>query len=175
MQSRIGSNTMRTPLARMQSTLAAPLACRSAAAPSAVAAVAAAVRSGPSTAASVTRRSLHHSAPLCAVVPNAVPKEGDPSKLALTLAGVTKRFQGGRTLFKDLHLSFYHGAKIGILGANGCGKSSFLKIVGGLDKEIDGLVSRRTDQQRRGRCGVAAHGAGLIDEAAHGRLTTMCA
>lgn len=132
---------MRAPLARMQSTLAAPLACRSAAAPSAVAAVPCAA------AAAATRRSLHHSAPLSAVAPNAVPKEGDPSKLALTLAGVTKRFQGGRTLFKDLHLSFYHGAKIGILGANGCGKSSFLKIVGGLDKEIDGLVSRRRDQQ----------------------------
>jgi len=67
-----------------------------------------------------------------------VSKEGDPSKLALTLSGVTKRFQGGRTLFQNLHLSFYHGAKIGILGANGCGKSSFLKIVGQVDKEIDG-------------------------------------
>jgi ATPase subunit of ABC transporter with duplicated ATPase domains len=59
------------------------------------------------------------------------------------LDAVTKRFPGGRTLFQNLHLSFYHGAKIGILGANGCGKSSFLKIVGGVDKEIDGVVSEQ--------------------------------
>jgi ABC-type Mn2+/Zn2+ transport system ATPase subunit len=89
------------------------------------------------------RRWLHHNssalaAPATSSSSGTVSKEGDPSKLALTLSAVTKRFQGGRTLFQNLHLSFYHGAKIGILGANGCGKSSFLKIVGQVDKEIDG-------------------------------------
>ncbi len=89
------------------------------------------------------RRFTHSSAPLQFAAPSsAAPtsKEGDPSKLALTLANVTKRFQGGRALFQNLNLSFYHGAKIGILGANGCGKSSFLKIVGGVDTDIEGLA-----------------------------------
>ena len=94
------------------------------------------------------RRALHTSAVRSAApsasaasggaVPSASSKEGDPSKLALTLSGVTKRFPSGRCLFKDLDLSFYHGAKIGILGANGCGKSSFLKIVAGMDDTIEG-------------------------------------
>jgi len=106
-----------------------------------------AAAASPSTAAAALpsfppRRNLHTQSSLCAAPSSSapVPKEGDPSKLALTLSGVTKRFQGGRALFQNLHLSFYHGAKIGILGANGCGKSSFLKIVGQVDKEIDGTA-----------------------------------
>jgi len=51
---------------------------------------------------------------------------------------VTKRFDSGRVLFKDLNLTFYHGAKIGILGVNGAGKSSLLKVIGGLDDEYEG-------------------------------------
>lgn len=98
------------------------------------------VACNPASAAAPLHRCLHSRPPLLAApaLPTASAKEGDPSKLALTLSGVTKRFPGGRALFQDLHLSFYHGAKIGILGANGCGKSSFLKIIGGIDKEIDG-------------------------------------
>jgi ABC-type multidrug transport system fused ATPase/permease subunit len=88
-------------------------------------------------------RSFHSARRLSAAPASTPAKEGDPSKLALTLQHLTKRFAGspGRILFKDLNLSFYHGAKIGILGANGCGKSSFLKILAGIDKEIDGAVS----------------------------------
>jgi len=46
----------------------------------------------------------------------------------------------GRTLFRDLSLSFFHGAKIGILGPNGAGKSTLMKIIAGLDKDFDGSV-----------------------------------
>jgi hypothetical protein len=45
-------------------------------------------------------------------------KEGDPNKIAFYFDDVTKRFQNGRALFSNVKLSFYHGAKIGILGGN---------------------------------------------------------
>lgn len=61
-------------------------------------------------------------------------KEGTSARYAYTLDGVTKRFPTGRTLFSDLRLAFYDGAKIGVLGVNGCGKSSFMKIVAGEDE-----------------------------------------
>ena len=53
---------------------------------------------------------------------------------------MTKRFPQGRTLFKDVSLSFFHGAKVGILGANGSGKDHRLKILAGLDPSIDGTT-----------------------------------
>lgn len=87
------------------------------------------------------RRTLHSTRVPSFAAPSSPPsKEGDPSKLALTLSHLTKRLAGspGRILFKDVNLSFYHGAKIGILGANGCGKSSFLKILAGVDSDIEG-------------------------------------
>jgi energy-dependent translational throttle protein EttA len=53
------------------------------------------------------------------------------------IAGLTKKF-GQREVLKDIWLSFYPGAKIGVLGRNGSGKSSLLRIMAGLDKEFDG-------------------------------------
>lgn len=67
-----------------------------------------------------------------------VSKEGNSAKFAYTLNGVTKRLDTGRTLFQNLQLQFYDGAKIGVLGVNGSGKSSFMKIVAGIDKEFEG-------------------------------------
>jgi ATP-binding cassette ChvD family protein len=64
--------------------------------------------------------------------------DGPSPKFALVLQNVTKRFQDGRKLFENVNLAFFHGAKIGILGSNGSGKSSLLKIIAGLDKDIDG-------------------------------------
>lgn len=64
--------------------------------------------------------------------------EGDPSKTACNLRGVSKRFPTGRVLFKNVNLSFYLGAKIGILGSNGSGKSTLLKIIANVDKDFDG-------------------------------------
>ena len=49
-----------------------------------------------------------------------------------------KKFPGGRELLKDISLSFYPGAKIGVLGINGAGKSTLLKIMAGIDTDFDG-------------------------------------
>ncbi|PLX37413.1 MAG: energy-dependent translational throttle protein EttA [Hyphomicrobiales bacterium] len=51
---------------------------------------------------------------------------------------VSKSWPGGKQLFKDIHLSFLPGAKIGVVGVNGSGKSTLLKIMAGLDTEFQG-------------------------------------
>ena len=53
---------------------------------------------------------------------------------------LSKTFQGGRELMKDISLSFLPGAKIGVLGANGAGKSTLLKIMAGIETEYNGEV-----------------------------------
>ena len=55
-----------------------------------------------------------------------------------TMNGVSKVVTGGRYILKDIYLSFFHGAKIGILGLNGAGKSTLLKIMAGVDTDIQG-------------------------------------
>ncbi|MBB72076.1 MAG: energy-dependent translational throttle protein EttA [Legionellales bacterium] len=55
-----------------------------------------------------------------------------------TMNGVTKIVPPGRKILRDIYLSFYPGAKIGVLGLNGAGKSTLLRIMAGIDKEIDG-------------------------------------
>jgi sulfate-transporting ATPase len=67
-----------------------------------------------------------------------VNREGNPNRIAYSLQNVTKKLQSGRTLFRDVTLSFFDGAKIGILGNNGSGKSSLLRIIAGVDSEYDG-------------------------------------
>ena len=57
---------------------------------------------------------------------------------AYVMKGVTKKLPGGKELFKDVWLSFYPGAKIGVLGANGAGKSTLLRIMAGQDTEFQG-------------------------------------
>jgi sulfate-transporting ATPase len=54
------------------------------------------------------------------------------------MKGLTKIYPGGREVFKDIWLSFYPGAKIGIIGVNGSGKSTLMKIMAGMDKEFNG-------------------------------------
>ena len=68
-------------------------------------------------------------------------KEGTSARYAFTLDSVTKRFPTGRVLFSNLRLAFYDGAKIGVLGVNGCGKSSFLRIIAGEDEEYEGKAA----------------------------------
>jgi sulfate-transporting ATPase len=55
-----------------------------------------------------------------------------------TMKGLSKTVPPKREILKGIWLSFYHGAKIGVLGLNGAGKSSLLKIMAGLDNEFDG-------------------------------------
>ena len=54
------------------------------------------------------------------------------------MKGLRKVFPGGREVLKDIWLSFFPGAKIGVLGLNGAGKSTLLRVMAGLDSEIDG-------------------------------------
>tara|TARA_R110002095_G_scaffold169351_2_gene147041 strand:- start:982 stop:2655 length:1674 start_codon:yes stop_codon:yes gene_type:complete len=55
-----------------------------------------------------------------------------------TMQGVSKNYPGGKQVIRDISLSFIPGAKIGVIGVNGSGKSSFMKIVAGLDTEFGG-------------------------------------
>ncbi len=65
----------------------------------------------------------------------------DDKKIIFSMTGVTKTFQGAQTpVIKNIYLSFFYGAKIGILGLNGSGKSTLLKIIAGVDKNYQGDV-----------------------------------
>ncbi|MBT8254855.1 MAG: energy-dependent translational throttle protein EttA [Flavobacteriaceae bacterium] len=62
-------------------------------------------------------------------------------KIIFSMAGVSKTFPGANTpVIKNIYLSFFYGAKIGILGLNGSGKSTLLKIIAGIDKNFQGDV-----------------------------------
>ena len=56
------------------------------------------------------------------------------------MAGVTKTYRPQKTVLKNIYLSFFYGAKIGVLGLNGSGKSSLLRIIAGIDKDYQGEV-----------------------------------
>jgi len=56
------------------------------------------------------------------------------------MVGVSKAFQANKQVLKDIYLSFFYGAKIGIIGLNGSGKSTLLKIIAGLEKSYQGEV-----------------------------------
>tara|TARA_B100001063_G_scaffold107350_1_gene100145 strand:- start:1678 stop:3369 length:1692 start_codon:yes stop_codon:yes gene_type:complete len=65
----------------------------------------------------------------------------DDKKIIFSMTGVTKTFQSANTpVLKNIYLSFFYGAKIGILGLNGSGKSTLLKIIAGVDKNYQGDV-----------------------------------
>ena len=80
------------------------------------------------------------------------------------IANLIKKL-GQREVLKNIWLSFYPGAKIGVLGRNGSGKSTLLRIMAGLDKEFEGearltdgftvgyLLARAAAQSRQGRVG----------------------
>ncbi len=61
-------------------------------------------------------------------------------KIIFSMTGVNKIYPPGKQVLKDIYLSFFYGAKIGVLGLNGSGKSSLLKIIAGIDKEYQGEV-----------------------------------
>ncbi len=64
----------------------------------------------------------------------------DDKKIIFSMVGVGKLIPPSRQILKDIYLSFFYGAKIGIIGLNGSGKSSLLKIIAGVDKEYQGEV-----------------------------------
>jgi len=61
--------------------------------------------------------------------------------IIFSLQGVSKVYPPSKTVLKDIYLSFYYGAKIGIIGLNGSGKSSLLKIIAGVEKDFIGDLS----------------------------------
>jgi len=70
----------------------------------------------------------------------------DDKKVIFSMAGVSKTFPGAnRPVLKDIYLSFFYGAKIGILGLNGSGKSTLLKIIAGVEKSFQGDVVFNAD------------------------------
>jgi sulfate-transporting ATPase len=64
----------------------------------------------------------------------------DDKKIIFSMVGVSKTFPPHKQVLKDIYLSFYYGAKIGIIGLNGSGKSTLLKIIAGIEKEYQGDV-----------------------------------
>jgi len=64
----------------------------------------------------------------------------DDKKIIFSMVGVSKTVPPQRQILKDIYLSFYYGAKIGILGLNGAGKSTLMKIIAGIDKSFTGEV-----------------------------------
>ena len=64
----------------------------------------------------------------------------DDKKVIFSMVGVSKIYPPQKQVLKDIYLSFFYGAKIGIIGLNGAGKSSLLKIIAGIDKDYRGEV-----------------------------------
>ena len=64
----------------------------------------------------------------------------DDKKVIFSMVGVSKIFPPQKQVLKNIYLSFFYGAKIGIIGLNGSGKSTLLKIIAGVDKDFQGDV-----------------------------------
>jgi sulfate-transporting ATPase len=79
----------------------------------------------------------------------------DEPKIIFSMIGVSKRIER-KEILRNISLSFYYGAKIGVLGLNGSGKSSLLRILAGRDKEIDGHVHFE-----------AGYSIGMLDQEPH--------
>ena len=76
----------------------------------------------------------------------------DDKKIIFSMVGVSKVFPPQKQVLKNIYLSFFYGAKIGIIGLNGSGKSTLLKIIAGVEKEYQGEVvfSPGTGQNSKG-------------------------
>ena len=65
----------------------------------------------------------------------------DDKKIIFSMVGVSKTFPPQKQVLKNIYLSFFYGAKIGIIGLNGSGKSTLLKIIAGIEKDFQGEIS----------------------------------
>lgn len=66
-------------------------------------------------------------------------------QIIFSMNRVSKTFSSNKQVLKDIHLSFFYGAKIGIIGLNGSGKSTLLKIIAGLDTSFHGDLHSSKD------------------------------
>ena len=64
----------------------------------------------------------------------------DDKKIIFSMYKVSKTYPPSKQVLKDISLSFFYGAKIGVLGLNGAGKSSLLRIIAGIDKDYLGEI-----------------------------------
>src|SRR5204863_399109 len=64
----------------------------------------------------------------------------EPNKIIYSMIGVGKKIDK-KVILKDIYLSYFYGAKIGVLGYNGAGKSTLLRILAGVDKDFEGSIS----------------------------------
>ena len=65
----------------------------------------------------------------------------DDKQVIFSMSGLSKTYQStGKQVLKNIHLSFFYGAKIGILGLNGSGKSTLMKIIAGIEKNYQGDI-----------------------------------
>lgn len=64
----------------------------------------------------------------------------DDKKVIFSMVNVSKSFTANKPILKNIYLSFFYGAKIGIIGLNGSGKSTLMKIIAGLEKSYEGEV-----------------------------------
>lgn len=69
----------------------------------------------------------------------------EPQKIIFSMVGVGKVHKPNRQVLRDIYLSFFYGAKIGVLGLNGAGKSTLLKIIAGLDEDYLGQITKNKD------------------------------
>jgi sulfate-transporting ATPase len=65
----------------------------------------------------------------------------DDNKIIFSMIGVGKLIPPNKQILKDIYLSFFYGAKIGIIGLNGSGKSTLLKIIAGHDTSYQGKIA----------------------------------
>lgn len=74
----------------------------------------------------------------------------DDKKIIFSMVGVGKTYPPSKQVLKNIYLSFFYGAKIGIVGLNGSGKSTLLKIIAGIDREYSGEVVYASPEYRVG-------------------------
>ena len=74
------------------------------------------------------------------ILRNVASPNPDDKKIIFSMVGVSKTYPPQKQVLKNIYLSFFYGAKIGIIGLNGSGKTSLLKIIAGIDKDYQGEV-----------------------------------